>query len=420
MDDWLVIGIFAGLLTAGVIAWGLHAQRQKPERRWPIVAVGLLAGLVAGLAILQAIWAESRWPHRRRLIDAVTIVVSCGLVLAVAYEAYGPPFGLGPTVHAGRIERPVAGYALTLPDSWRIEDVSGVREFFGEETPSGTTYDLLAVEGEGDTVAVVTIIEDEMEVSPAIMAAGLHFSLIADPDYDDVERVAVSLPAGDAFRVDATNADGQHVTMYPLSVDGRKYCVLMFIAGHRPDDRWLSIAETFEFLSPGTRTQDAGSTMAHQPERASAGSAISLPDDWEFEEAAVSGVDRWDREQGTPAQQHGRFLASGGVLRSYMTSDTQAGHQQCYFYDFTSEAAQDLVNGADDEPGVRAVERVPLDLPGGRAVALDLRYESGWDWRDYLVTDGDRWLLLGCGSLNPPEDRWLSIARTIEFLPEST
>jgi hypothetical protein len=38
MDKWLFVGIFGAILTAGIIAWGLDAQRKKPGRRWLIVA----------------------------------------------------------------------------------------------------------------------------------------------------------------------------------------------------------------------------------------------------------------------------------------------------------------------------------------------------------------------------------------------
>lgn len=249
MDEWLVIGIIAAAMTAGFIAWGLRTQRRKPGRRWPILAVGLLAGLAAGLAMLMAIWAEGRWPHRRRLIDAVAIVTACGLVLGVAYEAYGPPFGIGPTIEAGRIERPLAGYALTLPEPWRVEDTAGVRKLLGEEVPTGVAYDLLALESDAGAMAAVMVSEDDLEMGPRAMADLLRFSLEIDPDFLDVASERLELPAGTTFRVDVVDSDGLSMSVYLFSGDGRCYYELCLYAIDPPDDRWRSIAETFEFLS---------------------------------------------------------------------------------------------------------------------------------------------------------------------------
>jgi hypothetical protein len=43
---------------------------------------------------------------------------------------------------------------------------------------------------------------------------------------------------------------------------------------------------------------------------------------------------------------------------------------------------------------------------------------SGWEQLDYLYTDGEVWFQLQCSTEDTaPDDRWLSIAETIEFLP---
>ncbi len=246
-DDWLFIGIPAALLTALLIAWGLSVQRRDPDRRWPVIAVGLMAGLVAGLAMLQAIWAEGRWPDRRRFIDATAVAVGAVVTLVAVWSIYEPPFGLGPTIGAGRIERPAAGYALTLPDPWRRGHL-GVREILGVGAAIGAEIDLMAVLGAGDAVALVALIEDGEEVAPGLMALGLWSGLQADPGFGDVVVEPASLASGETFRIDATSDDGQRLSIYPLSADGRTYRVLYFVAERPPEDHWLSIAETFEFL----------------------------------------------------------------------------------------------------------------------------------------------------------------------------
>lgn len=58
-----------------------------------------------------------------------------------------------------------------------------------------------------------------------------------------------------------------------------------------------------------------------------------------------------------------------------------------------------------------------IDLPDARAIAIDMSYRGGRDNRDYLITHGERWFALVCGSMTAPEDRWLSIAESFDFLP---
>ena len=105
------------------------------------------------------------------------------------------------------------------------------------------------------------------------------------------------------------------------------------------------------------------------------------------------------------------------MLLARKPTTTDAGHEQCIIYVLLSDQAQEFVNTLDDDPRVVSVETRRLELPGGSSIACDALHEDGWVWRGYLVTDGDRWLLLMCGSMNPPEDRWISIAESMEFVP---
>jgi len=57
------------------------------------------------------------------------------------------------------------------------------------------------------------------------------------------------------------------------------------------------------------------------------------------------------------------------------------------------------------------------DLAAGRAAALDVLYDDGRASREYLFTDTTAWLRLSCVSNEPPDERWLSVAETFEFLP---
>ena len=56
-----------------------------------------------------------------------------------------------------------------------------------------------------------------------------------------------------------------------------------------------------------------------------------------------------------------------------------------------------------------------LDLPAGRAGRVV--YADHETHVDYHLTDRNIWLQLQCASATPPDDYWLSIAETFEFLP---
>jgi hypothetical protein len=66
----------------------------------------------------------------------------------------------------------------------------------------------------------------------------------------------------------------------------------------------------------------------------------------------------------------------------------------------------------------RPADAVDVHLAGGRAVRLETLWDDDWDGGTYYLVEGTRWFELTCGSMNPPEDRWLPIAETFEFLAE--
>jgi len=58
-----------------------------------------------------------------------------------------------------------------------------------------------------------------------------------------------------------------------------------------------------------------------------------------------------------------------------------------------------------------------MGLPDGPTGAIDGTDPEWWNSRTYLLTEGERWMYLYCSdTFEPPEDRWLSIAETFEFL----
>jgi hypothetical protein len=167
-----------------------------------------------------------------------------------------------------------------------------------------------------------------------------------------------------------------------------------------------SPAPTFP-QSPGMRVE--------MPEH---GLAISLPSGWLHAEASMVPDEWWDPVNGTPETQGQAFLELGGVLIARNAIGAPTADEYCKVELWSAGFAQGYVNQIPRDPRVVASESFRLiDLPGGRAVVYDTQHRNGWDWRDYLVTDGQRWVALVCGSPMAPEDRWLSIAESLEFLP---
>lgn len=252
--DWLVAGLIMAGITAAITWFGLRAQRARPERRWPIVAVGLLAGLVAGLAIIQAVWLSDRYPHRRRLIDVSSVLVASGLMLAVAYSLYGPPFGIGTQIESGTIARPEHGYSITLPADWRVEDVSGVEQLFGEVAEPGYEPELLAVDADGSSFLMLVTLDLGEVVPPGMVAMGTMSEIKADPRMEDAAWQMVELDGREASRIDlrllATEDEGlaepMDMTLYLATADQQVYLVLYFYGTRAPADRWQSIAQTLE------------------------------------------------------------------------------------------------------------------------------------------------------------------------------
>jgi hypothetical protein len=64
------------------------------------------------------------------------------------------------------------------------------------------------------------------------------------------------------------------------------------------------------------------------------------------------------------------------------------------------------------------VESVVLALPAGYAVRVRTEYtDPAQAWAYYRMTDGQSLGILGCAATSGPDDHWLSIAETFEFLP---
>jgi hypothetical protein len=201
----------------------------------------------------------------------------------VPTQAAGPVTNTGPVVLGGRIEVPSAGFALEVPEGWYAFDLSAPdliaeTEVFDETTAmlvptiealrlENLAPDIAAAEplvdvplwafapfdgptaGELCTVLVEPFDSDSLD----IFVDGLLLGMQEDMDgSDDYQLEYLDLPAGRAAVLERAGVTpvGFEVEMTAFSLlhDGRGYTLE---CGHltRQADRWLSIAETFEFLS---------------------------------------------------------------------------------------------------------------------------------------------------------------------------
>ena len=201
------------------------------------------------------------------ILSACMIATVPATVVAQLIEL-DEPVGLG-----GRVEILEAGYAITLPDEWLY-----VR-------PSDSTVDALVEE-------VVSVVPDLGPAIDAALASGLGFSFLAfnsvvDDDFtencnvldrpseglsidaigaSEIEKLegfadiivsgpelsVVELPSGRAIKIDLG------LRLPEFDTASTSYLLTDLVWVHtltctdlsRPEDAWLSIAETFELLAP--------------------------------------------------------------------------------------------------------------------------------------------------------------------------
>ena len=65
-----------------------------------------------------------------------------------------------------------------------------------------------------------------------------------------------------------------------------------------------------------------------------------------------------------------------------------------------------------------ALATTAIELPSGSAVRIDdVDPDANLERSAYLLTDGAHYYSLTCFGVAAPQDRWQSIAETLEFLP---
>lgn len=206
----------------------------------------------------------------RRLTMALLVgsLLSIGGGPAVVAQSPSPdPVGLG-----GRVELPEYGFALTFPDDWAwvrytTEDFDSVMEQLADLT---SPEFVAANEDWFDGMDSETPLEGERADSASgclfqVIPMDLPFPLdMLAPAFieniqgrrdifpDGATLTDVALPAGQSKRVDASQVDEGWVSpmeqSHYLLVRGSRFYDITCMSHEPPEDRWLSIAETLEFL----------------------------------------------------------------------------------------------------------------------------------------------------------------------------
>jgi len=181
-----------------------------------------------------------------------------------------PPSSPAPTPRTpgqgGRVEVPEAGFALTFPEGWTIFEpgtsdferalarVDIYREELHTAIAAGARPSGLEV---GPPVEWCTADTMIFPFSPldawikwkedASLEDIVPFLFGGMDDADRPEITYLELPAGQAARMDVSD-EATHLSIYLLR-EGNTFYRISCAGDEPPDDRWLSIAESFKFLS---------------------------------------------------------------------------------------------------------------------------------------------------------------------------
>jgi hypothetical protein len=186
----------------------------------------------------------------------------------LAQESEREPVGFG-----GPVEVPEAGYALTAPEGWvtvhpSAEDVSAIADALADIDPdlAATVETALAGEvsfsfsafgafdvdsGFRQNCNVIDYPTDGVSLDLAVATDAAAVIAMGDQVVSGPETTMLELPAGESARLDYglrfPALETVHSAYY--FTDSSTFHLLTCTDLVRADDDWLSIAETFEFLS---------------------------------------------------------------------------------------------------------------------------------------------------------------------------
>ncbi|MEA2026469.1 MAG: hypothetical protein U9O18_07240, partial [Chloroflexota bacterium] len=166
---------------------------------------------------------------------------------------------LPPATNAGRVDVPEAGITVTFPVDWTVDIVNESSSIPAVSDGTNTTLetwrvlDASAPDGRSERCGVDRYGTDELTADGFV---GRFQSWIEDAWGDSVEVSTVNLPSGDSVRVQVVVKTSDASTFSPVAhhmdfylFDGGDGAFVLSCYGEDPpDDDWLSIAETLEFL----------------------------------------------------------------------------------------------------------------------------------------------------------------------------
>ena len=156
-------------------------------------------------------------------------------------------------------------------------------------------------------------------------------------------------------------------------------------------------------------------------DRSDAGFSITLPSAWEYAYAGEVDPDYWYEAEvvGDVKSWYEERLDDGLLLESRGPALSATTAQWCDLFDITELAVlsppwldlEDAERSHQEwyagDPANSGVETAYLELPQGRMLSIDSRWEGDMDVREYFFTDGERWLRLGCSTNGVvADDRW--------------
>ena len=143
------------------------------------------------------------------------------------------------------------------------------------------------------------------------------------------------------------------------------------------------------------------------------GYAVTFPEGWEVQ---VHPVD-WSPVPVVRAEEPREDDGSGGIAFCEVKVAGPCGDSCSTLVDGWAASEVDWWEGGTEVPVPSIIASEALSLPAVHAVRVDVRYDDDWGRSIYMLTDGQVAATLLCIAPAPPDDGWLSVAETFEFLP---
>jgi hypothetical protein len=302
-------------------------------------------------------------------------------------------------------EIPGSGVGVTLPVEWRIWSVTDDRArevIFASDVPGkwACAFKLLTDVSSAEAMA------DEI-----IDAVSRHKT--------EVKQTTHNVPAGTAVRVSYRSLslpDEPRYVQHEYYLDVPSGVVSVSCWGDPPAaDLWLSIIEAIAPLPADGAAVIPFDPRVELPEH---GLAVDFGAEW-----SVDSANGWPG-----VVLGGDFVLRARVVRGsdcWMEDDTdvpslaEVSSPDDWRTAFIEAVGRDQARGTPLGPGRHVTEPTvaDADLPSTDGVRVDWETWGTGSATAWVFLDGERRVVLFCHSKEPPEDRWLSIAETFEFLP---